>query len=134
MNKAILIGNLGKDPEVKTLDGGNKLAKFVLATSYTYKDKAGEKVSETTWHNILVWGKMADVVEKYMKKGDKVSVVGRIVNRSYTDKEGVKKYTTEINCDEFEMLSGKKKEEGAANTNTNTNTASSKSENDDLPF
>lgn len=136
MNKAILIGNLGKDPEVKQLDGGSKLAKFSIATSNKYKNKAGETVTETTWHSIIVWGKLADVVEKYLKKGDKVCVRGRIDNRSYTDKEGVKRYTTEINCDELEFLTTKP----AANNQQQQTTTSNQQpqnlgeQNDDLPF
>ena len=106
-NKVTLIGNLGQDPEVKELNGGNKLAKFSLATNETYRNKAGEKVTDTQWHNLTAWGKTADIVEKYLKKGSEVAVEGKIVNRSYNDKEGNKRYITEIEVRDL-LLLGKK--------------------------
>lgn len=95
-NSVRLIGRLGMDPEVKELSQGKKLAKFSLATTDSYKDQAGERVSETQWHNIVVWGSTADFVQKYLRKGMEVAVEGKLTNRSYTDKDEVKKYVTEI--------------------------------------
>jgi len=106
-NKVQLIGNLGQNPEVKELNGGKKVAKFSLATNETYKNKAGEKVTDTQWHNIVAWGKTADIIEKYLKKGSEICVEGKLLNRSWTDKEGKKRYTTEIQVSELLMLGGK---------------------------
>ena len=106
-NKVQLIGNLGQNPEVKELNGGKKVAKFSLATNETYRNKAGEKITDTQWHNLVAWGKTADVIEKYLKKGSEVAVEGKLLNRNYTDKEGVKRYVTEIQVNELLML-GKK--------------------------
>jgi single-strand DNA-binding protein len=107
-NKVQLIGNLGQNPEVKELNGGKKVAKFSLATNETYRNKAGEKVTDTQWHNLVAWGKTADVIEKYLKKGSEVAIEGKILNRNYTDKEGVKRYVTEIQVNDLLMLGGKK--------------------------
>ena len=102
-----LIGNLGQDPEVKELNGGKKVAKFSLATNETYRNKAGEKVTDTQWHNLVAWGKTADIIGKYLKKGSEVAVEGKLLNRNYTDKEGVKRYVTEIQISELLMLGSK---------------------------
>lgn len=107
-NKVQLIGNLGMDPEVKSLDGGKKLAKVSIATNETYKNAKGERITETQWHNLIAWGKTADIVEKYLKKGSEVAVEGKLINRNYTDKEGVKRYVTEIEVSEVLMLDAKK--------------------------
>ena len=107
-NKVQLIGNLGQNPEVKELNGGKKVAKFSLATNETYRNKAGEKVTDTQWHNLVAWGKTADVIEKYLKKGSEVAIEGKLLNRNYTDKEGVKRYVTEIQVSDLLMLGGKK--------------------------
>ena len=107
-NKVQLIGNLGQNPEVKELNGGKKVAKFSLATNETYRNKAGEKVTDTQWHNLVAWGKTAEVIEKYLKKGSEVAIEGKILNRNYTDKEGVKRYVTEIQVSDLLMLGGKK--------------------------
>src|SRR5436190_23608091 len=96
INKVILVGNLGKDPEVKTLESGRKVATFTLATTESYKDKNGEKVDSTEWHNIAFWGPVADVIEKYLKKGNQIYMEGKIRSRSYEDKEKVKRYFYEI--------------------------------------
>ena len=106
-NKVQLIGNLGQNPEVKELNGGKKVAKFSLATNETYRNKAGEKVTETQWHNLVAWGKTADIIEKFLKKGSEVAIEGKLLNRNYTDKEGVKRYVTEIQVNELLMLGGK---------------------------
>ena len=107
-NKVQLIGNLGQNPEVKELNGGKKVAKFSLATNETYRNKAGEKITDTQWHNLVAWGKTAEVIEKYLKKGSEVAVEGKLLNRNYTDKEGVKRYVTEIQVSDLLMLGGKK--------------------------
>ena len=106
-NKVQLIGNLGSNPEIKTLEGGKKLAKFSLATSETYRNAQGEKVKETQWHNIIVWGKVAEIVEKYLTKGSEVAVEGKLTNRSYNDKDGNKKYFTEVQVNELLLLGDK---------------------------
>jgi len=95
-NRVQLIGNLGMDPELVNFENGKKLAKFSLATSQTYSDNKGEKVTDTQWHNIVAWGKLAELTGKYLKKGSNVTVEGRLVYRNYEDKEGQKKYITEI--------------------------------------
>lgn len=107
-NKVTLIGNIGQNPEVKELTGGKKVAKFSLATNETYKNKAGEKITDTQWHNLTAWGKTAEIIEKYVKKGSEIAIEGKLLNRNYTDKEGVKRYVTEILVNELVMLGGKK--------------------------
>ncbi len=107
LNKVMLIGNLGKDPDVNTVGNDRKVAKFSLATTETWKDQKGEKQEATEWHNIVVWGKTADVVEKYLKKGDKVYVEGKVKTRKYQDKDGADRYITEITVDSLVMLSTK---------------------------
>ncbi len=104
VNKVILIGNVGKDPEVRHLDSGVTVARFSLATNETYTDKSGKKVTQTEWHNIVVWSKLAEVAEKYVKAGKLLFIEGRLKTSSYDDKEGVKKYKTEIFCDTFRFL------------------------------
>ncbi|MGB5500521.1 MAG: single-stranded DNA-binding protein [Maribacter sp.] len=103
-NKVQLIGNLGNDPEIVNLDGGTKLAKFSIATNETYKNAKGEKVTDTQWHNVVAWGKTAEIVENYLTKGNEVAVEGKLVHRSYENKEGEKRYITEIKCNELLML------------------------------
>ena len=110
MNLTVLKGNVGGDPEVKTFDNGNKVAKFALATSESYKNKTGEKITETDWHNIVFWGPVVDVIEKHVHKGDQIVVSGKIKYRSYQDKEGLTRYITEVVCDHFEFCGGKPKE------------------------
>lgn len=107
-NKVQLIGNLGIDPEVKSLDGGKKLAKMSIATNENYKNAKGEKVTETQWHNLVAWGKTAEIIEKFLKKGSEVAIEGKLINRNYTDKEGIKRYVTEIEVSEVLMLDAKK--------------------------
>jgi len=106
-NKVQLIGNLGKDPEIVNLESGKKLAKFTLATNESYKNAKGEKITDTQWHNIVAWGKTADVIEKYVVKGKEVAVDGKLTTRSWEDKDGIKRYITEIVCNELLMLGGK---------------------------
>lgn len=107
LNKAIIIGNLGSDPEVRTTGGGSRVAQFSVATSRKWTTNSGEQQEKTEWHRIVVWGKLVDVVEKYVKKGEKVYVEGEIQYRQYEDKEGVTKYTTEINARELILLGGR---------------------------
>jgi single-strand DNA-binding protein len=106
VNSATLIGRVGKEVESAQANG-KTVAKFSLATTESYKDKSGEKVETTTWHNIVVWGSLADVCVKYLQKGSLVYVEGKITNRSWDDKDGNKKYMTEIVCSEMKMLGGK---------------------------
>ena len=106
-NKVQLIGNLGNDPEIITLESGKKLAKFSLATNETYKNAQGESVTDTQWHNIVVWNKTAEIVEKYLSKGKEVAVEGKLTTRSYDDKDGIKKYMTEIIVNELVLLGSK---------------------------
>jgi single-strand DNA-binding protein len=107
VNKAILVGNLGRDPEIRTLEGGVTVARFTLATSESYKDKTGQRVEKTEWHNIVLWRGLAEVAEKYLRKGQQVYIEGRITNRSYQDKDGTQKYFTEIVADNMTMLGGR---------------------------
>lgn len=106
-NKVQLIGNLGQNPEIKTLDGGKKLAKFSIATNEAYRNANGEKVIETQWHNLVAFGKLAEIIEKYITKGSEVAVEGKLTYRTYNDKDGVKKYFTEIQVNELLMLGEK---------------------------
>ncbi len=106
-NRVQLIGHLGATPEVKTIVGGKKVAKLVLATNETYKNQKGEKVTETTWHNLTAWGSNADIIEKYLQKGTEIAIEGKLKNSTYTDKDGIKRYVTDIEVQELLML-GKK--------------------------
>lgn len=129
VNKVILVGNLGKDPEVRHLEGGTAVANFTLATSEAYKDKSGQRIEQTEWHNIVVWRTLAEVAEKYLKKGSTIYLEGKIRTRSWEDKDKVKRYTTEIVADTFTML-GKK--ENSSNSSDDIPTVSKTG--DDLPF
>lgn len=110
LNKVMLIGNVGRDPEVRYLDGnaqggqGRKVATFTLATTERFRDRSGETRENTEWHNIVAWGQPADIVERYVKKGTQLYIEGRIRTRSWTDQSGAKRYTTEINVDNLQML------------------------------
>jgi len=106
-NKVQLIGNLGKNPEIITLDSGKKLAKFSIATNESYKNAKGEKVEDTQWHNVIAWNKTAEIVEKYLVKGNEVAIEGKLTTRNYEDKDGIKKYITEIIVNELLMLGNK---------------------------
>ena len=143
VNKVILIGNLGKDPDVRHLENGATVANFPIATSENYKDrKTGEKVSQTEWHNIVVWRGLADITERYLKKGDKVYIEGKLRTRSWQDQDGNTKYTTEVVADNLTML-GKSPDNStsppsqpaAATSSTTQNEAfSGPDDSDDLPF
>ena len=108
-NKVQLIGNLGQIPEVKTFDGGKKMARISLVTNERYKNASGELVNEATWHTLIACGKTAEIAEKYLEKGKEIAVEGKLVNRNYTDKNGIKKYVTEIQISELLMLGLTKK-------------------------
>ena len=148
VNKVILLGNLGKDPEVRVFEGGTKKASFTLATGETFLDKNGQRQDRTEWHNVVFWGNIVDVIEKYLKKGSQLYLEGRITTRSYDDKEGQKRYITEIVGQNMTLLGGKpsgggtdnsepsyqennsSKQEVAESVNSNIMADSS----DDLPF
>lgn len=139
VNKVILIGNLGKDPEVRYLEGGTAVAKFTLATSENYKDKtSGERKTLTEWHNIVVWRGLAEVAEKYLKKGSQIYIEGKLRSRQWQDKDGVNRYTTEIVADTLQMI-GKKDDSAGNAQNQSSSTSSPDIEQnnnfeDDLPF
>ncbi|MGE0089539.1 MAG: single-stranded DNA-binding protein [Bacteroidales bacterium] len=136
INKVILVGNVGKDPEVKHLDKGVAVAKFSLATSETYK-KDNQKVTNTEWHNIVAWRGLAEVAEKYVKKGTPLYIEGKIRTRSWDDKDGNKRYTTEIVADTMQLLGQKHGGEdspAAADEHMNITETDIPAEADDLPF
>ena len=143
VNKVILVGRLGKDPEVRTFENGSKKVSFPLATSETYKDKEGRRVEQTEWHNIICWRNLADIAEQYLNKGKLIYLEGRLRTRSWED-NGLKKYITEIEATTFTML-GSKSEEGENSPERKITTTPSPateqpvdtqefSETDDLPF
>jgi len=103
-NKVQLIGNLGNDPEIINLESGKMLAKFSIATNENYKNSKGEKITDTQWHNVVAWGKTAEIIEKYVTKGKEVAIEGKLTSRSYETKEGDKRYVTEVVCNELLML------------------------------
>lgn len=106
-NKAILVGNLGTDPELKAIDNGNSVLSFRMATSKNWTDKTGAKKEKTEWHNIKIWGKRAEALNKYLSKGSKVFIEGEITTRQWEDKDGGKRYTTDIVASEIVLLGGK---------------------------
>tara|TARA_Y100000589_G_scaffold72355_2_gene65062 strand:+ start:2544 stop:2978 length:435 start_codon:yes stop_codon:yes gene_type:complete len=141
VNKVILVGNLGKDPEVRYLDSGVAVANFTLATTENYKNKQGERVSQTEWHNIVLWRGLAEVAEKWLKKGSSIYVEGKIRNRKWEDKDGNTRYNTEVLADNMTMLGSRN---GATELNSNVDNSNNSSEkllnsneldnSDDLPF
>ena len=143
VNKVILVGNAGKDAEVRYIDSGVAVASFSLATSESYIAKNGEKVTNTEWHNIVAWRGLAEMAGKYIQKGRQLYIEGRIRTRSYDDKDGVRKYITEILADNIQLLG--RKEEGSSTPSNEYHKAESTSNNetndfdagdstDDLPF
>ena len=140
LNKAILIGHVGNDPEVRHLEAGTPVANFRLATSETYKNREGERVTQTEWHNVVVWRGLAEVVEKYVTKGQLLYIEGRIRTRAWDDKDGNKRYTTEIVADNLQMLGRKGDNSGETTSSTpaqNTSSSATITEpepEDDLPF
>ncbi len=132
VNKVILIGNLGKDPDVRHFEEGRAVASFPIATSESYKDKNGEQRENTDWHNVVVWRSgLVGVVEKYLKKGNKVYVEGRLKTRSYEDQDKNTKYVTEVLVDNLTLLGAPNRSEGAEATE---GVKSSSENKDDLPF
>jgi single-strand DNA-binding protein len=134
INKVIFVGNLGKDPEIRSLDNGVKVASFSLATSESYKNKEGQRVEQTEWHNIVMWRGLAEVAEKYLKKGSQIYLEGKIRTRSWDDKEGNKRYTTEIIADTFTMLGAKREEAPRVVSEPETPSPAAPGPEDDLPF
>ncbi len=146
VNKAILVGYVGNDPDIRYLENSTPVANFRLATSETYTNRSGEKVTQTEWHNIVLWRGLAEVAEKYIKKGSQVYIEGRIRTRSWEDRDGNKRYTTEIIADSMQMMG--RRGEGGSDLSTPPPSASDKSsapkspedpfiengETDDLPF
>ncbi|MAW21238.1 MAG: single-stranded DNA-binding protein [Flavobacteriales bacterium] len=128
VNKVILVGNLGKDPEVRYLDSGVAVANFSLATTENYKNKEGERVSQTEWHNVVLWRGLAEVAEKWLKKGSSVYIEGKIRTRKWEDKDGNTRYSTEILGDNMTMLGGKPSSEVSPTTSEELDSK------DDLPF
>jgi single-strand DNA-binding protein len=137
INKVILVGNLGKDPEVRYLEGGTAVANFSLATSENYKDKtSGERRTVTEWHNVVVWRGLAEIAEKYLKKGNQVYIEGKLRTRKWQDKDGKERYTTEIVGDNMQML-GKKDDNSSISTSGSPDTPEVDIKNDktdNLPF
>jgi len=135
VNKVILVGNLGKDPEVKYLDSGVAVANFSLATTENYKNKEGERVSQTEWHNIVLWRGLAEVAEKWLKKGSSVYIEGKIKTRKWEDKDGNTRYNTEILADNMTMLGGKSNTDSTSPVSSELTTSKSPEDtDDDLPF
>ena len=138
VNKVILVGNLGRDPEVRALESGVKVANFPLATTESYKNKNGERVDQTEWHNIVLWRGLAEIADNYLKKGNQIYLEGRIRTRSWEDKNGNKRYTTEIMGDNMVMLGGRKDldyaESQAQTTSANEAVPETEAPDDDLPF
>ncbi len=138
INKVILVGNTGKDPEVRHLESGVAVANFPLATSETYKNKSGDKVTNTEWHNIVLWRGLAEIAEKYVKKGSQLYIEGKIRTRSWEDKEGNKRYTTEVIGDNMQLLGRPSGTETASSQENATSTfdeiSNEPEPGDDLPF
>lgn len=141
VNKVILVGNLGKDPEVRHLESGRAVANFTLATGEVYKNKNGEKVTHTEWHNIVMWSPLAEIAEKYLRKGRSVYLEGKLQTRTYDDKDGNRKYMTEIVVQNLNMLGSKNDGDTDSNSNdySKNNSADEgvpayNEETDDLPF
>jgi single-strand DNA-binding protein len=143
VNKVILVGNLGKDPEVRHLESGVMVANFPLATTESYRDRnTGERRQTTEWHNVVLWRGLAEISEKYLKKGNQVYIEGKLRTRSWQDQEGNTRYTTEVIADNMTMLGGRPAEAAATAATIANREASPASENitaisddaDDLPF
>jgi single-strand DNA-binding protein len=142
VNKVILIGNLGRDPEIRTLENGAKVASFSIATTETFKDKDGNRKEQTEWHNIVMWRGLADVAEKYLKKGTQLYIEGKLRTRNWEDKDGHKRYTTEVIGDTFTILSRKDDNNNShqevsspvESTAVGTPQISQEAQTDDLPF
>ena len=133
VNKIHLLGHLGKDPEVRHLEGGRAVANFSIATSETYNKKDGEKVTNTEWHNVVLWSPLAEIAEKYLKKGNQVYIEGKMTTRSYDDKDGVTRYISEVVGRDMTLLSGNNNQ-SADSANNSPIGETEEVEADDLPF
>ena len=141
VNKVILVGNLGRDPEIRTLESGVKVARFSVATTESYNDRnTGQRVDQTEWHNIVLWRGLAEIAEKYLRKGNQVYLEGKLQTRSYQDKDGITKYSTEVVGQNMNMLGGRSTTNEASYEPSNQSTAPPAKpvdlpeETDDLPF
>jgi single-strand DNA-binding protein len=141
VNKVILVGNLGKDPEVRHLENGAAVANFSIATSESYKDKSGNRQEQTEWHNIVLWRGLAEIAEKYLKKGSQIYIEGKLKTRNWQDKDGNTRYTTEVVGDNMTMLGSRSSSDNSGSAPSDSNESSSKGsanidsdESDDLPF
>ncbi len=145
VNKVILVGNLGKDPEVRHLDNGRAVANFSIATSETYKNKQGERVTNTEWHNVVLWTPLAEIAERFLKKGNQVYIEGKLTTRSWDDQDGNKRYTTEVVGREMTLLGSPQgnggNNMGGVNTQSNAGAPMEspvsnipEDDSDDLPF
>ncbi len=150
VNKVILLGNLGKDPEIRHLENGRAVTNFPLATSETYKTREGERVTKTEWHNVVLWTPLAEIAEKYLKKGGQVYIEGKLTTRSWDDKDGVKRYTTEVVGREMTLVGSRPSEGGESGytdssdhsqqperqpvATESTGTGGGETDIDDLPF
>ena len=134
VNKVILLGNLGKDPLVRSLESGAKVASFTLATNRFFKGQDGNPVEETEWHNVVLWGNLADLAEKYLTKGRQVFIEGRLRTRQYDDKEGVKRYVTEIVAENMTFVGSKPGEAESRKATEPPLTGETPTVEDDLPF
>lgn len=142
VNKVILVGNLGRDPEVRHLDNGRAVANFTIATSETYKNRQGERVTNTEWHNVVLWSPLAEIAEKYLKKGRQVYIEGKLTTRSWDDKDGNKRYTTEVVGQNLTLLGTRDQAEGtgapapaaAPGAVQDPVPAAMENDTDDLPF
>ncbi len=127
LNKVLLIGNLGRDPEIRYLPSGDAVASLNIATTETWKDKSGEKQEKTEWHRVSMFGRLAEIAGEYLKKGSQVYIEGRIETRKYTDKDGVEKYATEIKASEMKMLGGRSMAGGTSDMDSAPRASSSRS-------
>lgn len=147
VNKVIIIGNLGKDPEVRTVSTGAQVARLAVATSESYTNKEGQKIEQTEWHNIVLWRGLANIAEKYLKKGNRVYIEGKLKSRQYDDKDGIKRYVTEIEAVDMQLLDRAPSSGGSYSGQSTTSNQTENSysgglqnnenplpENDDLPF
>ncbi len=134
VNKAILIGNLGADPELRYTPGGQAVASFRIATTEKFKNKEGEQQERTDWHNIVCWRRTAEIANEYLKKGSPVYIEGRIQYRSYDDKDGIKRYRTDIVAHRLQLLGSRGQAERAAPEPPETPEPKAPADDDDLPF
>lgn len=134
LNKVMLIGNVGKDPEVNFTPSGVKVAQFRMATSETWKDKDGAVQEQTDWHTIIAWRGLADVVERLVRRGSRLYVEGKIQSRSFDDRDGHKRYVTEIIAENLLLLDAKRPEQANSHAETEQGTGSSTAGADDIPF